>query len=175
MTLKKSKKVTDVQSDIIVENQKVYLKKYPDFPLFEKEMYPQKLWRILQINLDSVCDKISEDIDQITVQLSLLDSEFAKLNTPLERSNLLKMRAEDDRYVIEKFDELTDPNYKPPEGEETERTEEARRLHLYIKYVIGQLDPIDEFYENRNRMFLCALEKHGIRLCLHTGEIETMY
>ena len=171
MTFQNSEIVSDATFEIIIEDQRVYFSDYPDFPLFEKTIFSDEVWELIELNFDQICISISQMTQQLVWQYERLNEEFKNYNTQLERSKLLKDRSENDAKLYARYQQLLDPSYETPPLEQEILDLSFSALHTFVKYILSQPDPIDQFYDVRVYMLLGAIYEQGYDLDICTGEI----
>ena len=171
MTFQNSKMASAPNFEIIIEDQKVYFSDYPDFPLFEKTIFPKECWELMDINYQTLSKSISQQARQLTQQYKYLKQEFENYSTPLERHTMLKDRKENDEKLYARYQQLIDPTHETPPLEQDILDLSFSDLHNFVKYVLSQPDPIDEYYDGRLNMLLAAIYEQGYQLDLCTGEI----
>ena len=171
MTFQNSKITKSTNFEIIVEDQKMYFSDYPDFPLFEETLIPVEITSKFKLKTDQIQTYLVADKSFLQSQYQLLLTEFSDINTPEGRKHFLEDRTKNDRETFERYDELMDPNYSNPAEDKEKINEEARQLHYYIKYVLSQPDPIQEFEVNCMYALQAAIENQGLSVDFFTGEI----
>ena len=171
MTFQNSKISTAPNFEIIIEDQKVYFSDYPDFPLFEKTIFPNEYWELMDINYQTLSKSISQQARQLMQQYKYLKQEFENYSTQLERYTKLKDRKEHDEKLYARYQQLIDPTHETPPLEQGILDLSFSDLHNFVKYVLSQPDPIDEYYDGRLNMVLAAIYEQGYQLDLCTGEI----
>lgn len=171
MTFQNSKISSAPNFEIVIEDQKVYFSDYPDFPLFEKTIFPNECWELMDINYQTLSKSISQQGSQLMQQYKYLKQEFENYSTPLERHTKLKDRKENDEKLYARYQQLIDPTHETPPLEQDILDLSFSDLHIFVKYVLSQPDPIDEYYDGRLNMLLAAIYEQGYQLDLCTGEI----
>ena len=174
MTFQNTKITKSTNFEIIVEDQKVYFSDYPDFPLFEKAIFPDAAWEQMDFDYPSLCRTISEANNELTQQYELLNQEFKDCNTRLERSTLLRDRKENDDKLYARYQQLIDPSYETPPLEQDILDLSFSDLHNFVKYVLCQPDPIDEYYDGRVNILITALRAQGYNVDPCLGEITNV-
>ena len=101
MTFQNSKILNAKNFEIIIEGDKVYFSKYPDFPLFEKAIFPDEMWNKMDINFSILIDSIISAKAFHQKLFDLLDDEFRSLYTPKERRDFLNHRSEESEKIMD--------------------------------------------------------------------------
>jgi hypothetical protein len=171
MTFQNSEISNTPNFEIIIEDQKVYFSDYPDFPIFEKTMFPDEAWALMEINFDQICMFVSQMTQQLIWQYERLNQEFENCDTHLERSKLLKDRRENDAKLYARYQQLIDPSYETPPLEQETLDLNFPDLHIFVKYILSQPDLIDQYDDVRVYMLLGAIYEQGYDLDICTGEI----
>ena len=171
MTFQNTEITKSTNFEIIVEDQKVYFSDYPDFPIFEMTIFPDEAWRQMDFDYPSLCRTISEANNELMQQYALLNQEFKDCNTPLERSTLLRDRKENDDKLYARYQQLIDPSYETPPFEQDILDLSFSDLHNFVKYVLCQPDPIDEYFDGRVNLLVSALYEQGYDVDPCVGEI----
>ena len=171
MTFQNTEITKSTNFEIIVEDQKVYFSDYPDFPIFETTIFPDEAWEQMDFDYPSLCRTISEANNELMQQYELLNQEFKDCNTPLERSTLLRDRKENDDKLYARYQQLIDPSYETPPLEQDILDLSFSDLHNFVKYVLCQPDPIDEYYDGRVNILITALRAQGYNVDPCLGEI----
>lgn len=171
MTFQDTKTIKFLQCEILHRNQTVYFSDFPDFPIFEKNIFPNELWEKINVDFDQICDSFIQDKPFLSSQYQLLKEEFEGLRSSDERAKFLKERKESNLSVIARFEELTDPEFVTPHGKADEINKEAHALHLIIKYELGQDALISQYKESRIYQVVEAILEQGYSVDPHTGEI----
>ncbi|KGK79653.1 hypothetical protein PM03_09215 [Thalassobacter stenotrophicus] len=171
MTFQNSKNPNAKNFEIVIEDLKLYFSKYPDFPIFEKSIFPTEMWQKMDINFSELIEDISRQTEFHQKLFDLLDDEFRSFYTPTDRRAFLDSRSENAEKIINRFYEIVDPSFVPPEGTEKEIETEAYHLHCMIKYDICNENPIDDFRYIRNSMIFSSIYKQGYEVDPCTGEI----
>ena len=68
MTIQNSKISSTPNFEIIIEDQTVYFSDYPDFPIFEKPIFPQEAWEQMDVDFATLCQTISEANNELMQQ-----------------------------------------------------------------------------------------------------------
>ena len=171
MTFPNSKISSASNFKIVIEDQKVYFLDYPDFPIFEKPILPQEAWEQMDVDFATLCQTISEANNELMQHYILLNQEFKDCNTPHERSTLLRERKENDDKLYARYQQLIDPSYETPPLEKEILDLSFSDLHNFVKYILWQPDPIDEYYDGRINILIAALEEQGYLVDPCLGEI----
>lgn len=171
MTLQNYKVSSTSNFKIVIKDQKVYFSDYPDFPIFEKPVFPQEAWEQMDIDFPMLCEAISKANNELMEQYKLLNQEFKDCKTPLERSALLRDRKENDEKLYARYQQLIDPSYETPPLEQEIVDLSFADLHNFVKYILWQPDPIDEYYDGRKNILIAALEEQGYLVDPYLGEI----
>ena len=171
MTFQNSKISTAPNFKIVIEDQKVYFLEYPDFPIFDSALIPNEITSKYNIDISQIRTYFIIDKMFLQNQYRLLHKEFSNTNTPEERQQLLDDRSESDCEILDRYNELMDPSYSYPPEDKEKINEEAKQLHYFVKYVLSQPDPIQEFEQNCMFALRSAIKKQGLDFDFFTGEI----
>ena len=106
MTFQNSKISSAPNFEIVIEDQKVYFSDFPDFPIFEKTIFPQEAWEQMDIDFKKLIDDILYERTHIQVLHDLLKEEFKSLGTPEERKTFLDDRRVENNRILDRFDEI---------------------------------------------------------------------
>tara|TARA_B110000503_G_C6987882_1_gene346045 strand:+ start:293 stop:820 length:528 start_codon:yes stop_codon:yes gene_type:complete len=161
MTFQNSEITKSSNFEIIIEDQKVYFSDYPDFPLFEKTIFPDEAWEQMEIDFKKLFDDLLCEPQLIEKLYGLLQEEDKATYTPKENASK----------IFDRFYEIIDPDFVIPEGEEEAIETEAYHLHCIIKYDICIPNPLYEFSELLEAIVLNAVYKQGYDVDPCVGEI----
>jgi hypothetical protein len=171
MTFQNSKISSAPNFEIVIEDQKVYFWDYPDFPIFDAALIPSEITSKYKIDISQIRSHFITDKMFLQNQYQLLNTEFSNTNTPEERHQLLNDRSKSDREIFDRYNELMDPSYSCPPEDKEKINEEAKQLHYFVKYVLSQPDPIQEFEQNSMIALHSAIKKQGLDFDFFSGEI----
>ena len=171
MTFQNSKISSAPNFEIIFENQTVYFSDYPDFPIFEKTIFPNEVWNLMEIDFDQLCIHLIRQESFLKSQYSILHKEFNTLDTPKERAAFLEEKRKSIQNAMMRFEELTDPEFTCRTCERDEINKEAHGLHLFIKYSIEHDETISDYKEHRMYRVVAAIAEQNYDFDPHTGEI----
>lgn len=171
MTFQNTKITKSTNFEIIVEDQKVYFSDYPDFPLFEKAIFPDAAWEQMEVDFYNLCATITQGTKHLAQQYDYLQREFKDLNTSISRSTLLRDRKENDDKLYARYQQLIDPSYETPPLEQDILDLSFSDLHYFVKYILSQPDPIDEYFDGRVNLLVSALYEQGYDVDPCVGEI----
>lgn len=157
--------------EIVIEDQKVYFRDYPDFPIFEKTIFPDEAWEQMDIDFPTLCRTISAANNELMQQYRLLNQEFKDCNTSHERSTLLRDRKENDDKLYARYQQLIDPSYETQPLDQEILDLSFSDLHNFVKYILSQPDPLDEYYHGRLNILITALIAQGYNCDPFLGEI----
>jgi hypothetical protein len=174
MAFQKSEFTSPSKFQIIQEDQRVYFADFPDFPIFHKNIFPAEAWEQMDLDLDLVIEFMlskDQDLDKLH---SLLKDEFGSMSSIDDRSALLADREVANSKALDRFEVLSDRSFLIPEGQEDTIYNEAKDLHYFIKFVIGQQTPLDEFSSRTEDLVLKAIYSQGYEVDTCTGEIRKL-
>lgn len=171
MTFQNSKISSAPNFEIVIEDQKVYFSDYPDFPIFEKTIFPDEVWEQMDIDFDQLCIYLTRQESFLKSQYSILNKEFNTLATPKERAAFLEEKRKSIQDAIMRFEELTDPEFTCLTCERDEINKEAHGLHLFIKYSIEHAETISDYKEHKMYRVVAAIAEQNYDFDPHTGEI----
>ncbi len=161
MTFQYSEVTQKLDFDIITEDQKIYFSDYPDQPIFEKGIVPDDLWDLIEINFEKLFDDLLSDSKVISILYGLLkeenETEYCSDTDIIE--------------VMDRFDEITDPNFIAPEGMESAIHLEAHGLYIQIKGYVHEPCSLEKFWGYRQSNLLKACYNQGYDIDSITGEI----
>lgn len=164
-------KLNQNRANVFCDNHVVLFKDFPDFPIFEKSIFPDDDWAQMEINFEILIAHIMSSNEIIEKLHSLLKEEFQSMDLPEVRSEYLCNRKEQTQNILARFEELTDPSYVALKGKEDEINQEAYSLHLMMKYDVEQISPLEEFFELREALALSAIALQGYIVDTCVGEI----
>ena len=161
MTFQNSKITKSANFEIIIEDQKVYFSDYPDHPIFERAIFPEEAWELIKINFPRLFDDLLGDSHVISKLYGFLTEEDKTEDCP--DVDIMK--------VIDRFYEITDPNFIMPEGMESAIQLEAHGLHIQIKGYVYEPSSLAKFGDYRQSNLLKACYNQGYFIDPVTGEI----
>ena len=174
MTFQNSKKSSAPNFEIIIEDQTVYFTDYPDFPIFEKTIFPEEAWEQMNIDFKKLIDDILYERKNLEVLHDLLKEEFKSLQTPEDRKTFLDERRVENNRILDRFDEIMDLSFALNGEIDEELKTEASHLHHIIKYDICISKPISEYSEALEALLLSAIYKQGYDVDPCVGEITKL-
>ena len=171
MTFQNSKISNASNFEIVIEDQKVYFLDYPDFPIFDSTLIPNEITSKYNIDISQIRSYFITDKKFLQNQYQILHKDFSNTNTPEERLQLLNYRSKSDCEIFDRYNELMDPSYSYPPEDEEKINKEAEQLHYFVKYVLWQPDPVQEFEQNCMFALHSAIKNQGLDFNFFTGEI----
>ena len=87
---------------------------------------------------------------------------------------MLRVRKENDDKLYARYQQLIDPSYETPPLEQDILDLSFSDLHNFVKYVLCQPDPIDEYYDGRVNILITALRAQGYNVDPCLGEITNV-
>ena len=80
MTFQNTKITKSTNFEIIVEDQKVYFSDYPDFPLFEKAIFPDAAWEQMEVDFYNLCATITQGTKHLALFVVRIFGTISYLN-----------------------------------------------------------------------------------------------
>lgn len=146
MTFQNSKISSAPNFEIVIEDQKMYFADYPDFPIFEKPIFPDEVWENLEIDFDKLFESIKNSSDDIERLYAYITDEGPKA-LGLERKKL--------------------------ESEKKINREDKKDNMLFIASLIDQAAPIiEKLYELRQTLAIKVIYSLGYMIEPWTWEIS---
>ena len=147
--------------EIIIEDQKVYFSDYPDHPIFEKNIFPDDAWKLMKLNFQKLfCDLLNDPGLISKLHDFLIEEEKTEYSPGIDIYE-----------VVDRFNEITDPDFKTPKGMESAIQAEAHGLHILIKGYDYEPSWLDKFGDCRQSNLLNACYNQGYDIDPVTGEI----
>ena len=171
MTFQNSKISSAPNFEIVIEDQKAYFSDYPDFPIFEKTIFPEEAWDQMDIDFEKLIDDILYERKYLEVLHNLLKEEFKSLQTPEERKTFLDERRVENNRILDRFDEIMDLSSALNCEIDDELKTEASHLQYIIEYDICIDKPISEYSSRLEGLVLNAIYKQGYDVDPCVGEI----
>lgn len=174
MTFQNSKTSSAPKFKIIIEEQKVYFSDYPDFPIFNKAIFPEQLWIQTELQFDELVTYCLNYKDSIEALHFMLQVQFLKLHSTNEREDFIDSILKKAKYAFDKCTELehsacTDQTIKSEIAyTDIETWKQFNKMDTLNFQILHDYHALGEF------LLWKAVCNHGFDVDLESGEIKEL-
>lgn len=151
MTFQNFKISSTTNFEIVIEDQTLYFSDYPDFPIFEKTIFPDEVWEQMDIDFERLIESIKiPNNDTESLYSFLADEGLQSLGLEIEK-------------FINHLEEGSGSRQFTPKGAQNDINQNEEKYDLsYVFELIDHVSPIiEKLYELRLTLVIKAVHRQG--------------
>lgn len=151
MTFKNFKMSKAQNFEVAIKDHKVYFLDYPDFPIFEKTIFPDEVWEQMDIDFESLIESIK-----------IPNNDTEELYSFLADEGLQALGLEKEKF-INHLEEGSGSRQFTPKGAQNDINQNEEKYDLsYVFKLIDHVSPIiEKLYELRLTLVIKAVHRQG--------------